>query len=494
MFQKNVWCYGVVDVRDGYGLVRHGIIVDLVEDGGDLLVDFDYPGHHADRVPLSICVAFQQKFKKGPYVDKPAIGQQVQILHQRSPDQPWSWYPGEICLQIADSSRLNPHSLVRCVIDGETIFEFVDANRIQVATEYCLTNKSLRGSRSARFHDEFPRQNIHFRKHRVKTNFYPGIRYLAETPGFRETWNKLTSTMFVRAEVLPDLQLFMHYVTASKHKHELTADDCLKVLLKLDSLLGYHKRKREKRVRDYDQKDEEEKRQRMKLANPGEILPQTQAGDFENDTAALSHLPPELLTETLDYLSAERRTRCRRVCRNWDTIITCSSSVRIEINAASPRMRTALAWALYKTVCTTTTVRVLTVFQLDRLIYPPANNIVPLVATMLAVMNATVRVIVLAHMSANYRDVLPAPPARNLLPSWSWRALCRKLILAEVFLVISEKCSEGDVLTSLQEFRHVKDILWLKNELPKGFVGEFNMRSTVLRLRRSVMNMTKTSC
>ncbi|XP_055348400.1 uncharacterized protein LOC129595420 [Paramacrobiotus metropolitanus] len=501
MFRKHIWRYGVVDVRDGNGLVRHGVIVDLVEDGGDLIVDFGYDGHHDERVPLTSCVAFQQEFPYGMHFGsrKPAIGQAVQVLHQRSSDQPWCWYPGRLLVQVDDHSLgegyMHAHSLVKVVIDGEPSVEFVDTHRIQVATECSLTDKALRVARSSRFHDKFPRQNLHFRKYRLETKFYPGICQLAETPGFRDTWSKLTNTMFVRIEVLPDVQLITHYITSSKYKREIAEEDCLKVLRKMDFLFGYHQKRRQKRVREYDQEDSGEKQQKTKNNNPSEIFSQTK--DSENDclsTTALSHLPPELLTEILGYLCAERRTRCRRVCHGWDSIITCSPSVRIEFDGASPGMRIALAWALYKTFSTATNVRVLTVSHCARWIR--YENIVPEVAAILNAMQVTVPVIVLTHMSAEYRDVRPEPPPRERQPVWSWRAVCRKLVLADVDLVMPEKCSREEVLTDLRGFRHLKGGLWLKTGsdwITREYYDHAEVgKSEILRLRRSVKNMTET--
>ncbi|XP_055348415.1 uncharacterized protein LOC129595431 [Paramacrobiotus metropolitanus] len=306
--------------------------------------------------------------------------------------------------------------------------------------------------------------------------------------------------MFVRIEVLPegpDRQLIIHYITSSKFKREIAEEDCLKVLRKLEFLFGYHEKRRQKRVREYDQ-DDKDKPQKLKNEDPGQIVSRTEDVDSGNDCSStgLSHLPPELLTEILGYLCAERRTRCRRVCSGWDNIVTCSSSVRIEIDAAPTRARIALAWALYKTFSTASNVRVLTFAQYVCTTF--WENIVPEVAAMLSAMKVTVPVIVLTHLSVEYRDVRPAPPPRERQPVWSWRAVCRKLVLADVALVMPERCSLDEVLTDLQGFRHLIAPLWCRTDAHRITREYYNRvdsgKSEILRLRKSVMNMTETSC
>ncbi|XP_055348399.1 uncharacterized protein LOC129595419 [Paramacrobiotus metropolitanus] len=470
MFKKGVWRYGVVDVKDENGLIRHGMIVDVVEDDGDLIVDFGYTGHHADRIPLSSCVAFTND-------DPRRVGVCVQFLSQRSTDQPWCWYPAKVLFRIHDP-YMYTYVLVEVEFDGQPTLAFVDHDRIRVTEAVCsLEQKAVLSDATQRaasqFCDKFPIGQLYFHKKRVELGWCPDVLVLAKRRGFRDMWNRLTHTMFVRIEVQPGIMI-LHYACAWKRSRITDAARCKERLRRADSLLDYHDRKREIRIEACHKNEKQRKRQKLttdtgsgySCVKPRRLNVHSLKGlvpaDASEGATQLWYLPLEVLSEMLSYLVVERKAMCRRVCRDWDALVIHSPTVLIELDPLATYVETTLAWMLYGTAKTRScSIRSLTVTVTQphrSRRHHARRNLIHITEDMLTVLGIQPQIILLSYIKdADYRDFLPPFQAEQPPPWWP---LCKKLLLVEVELAIPRNFSKDNVLKGFQSFGDM-DGSWL---------------------------------
>ncbi|XP_055348403.1 uncharacterized protein LOC129595423 [Paramacrobiotus metropolitanus] len=454
MFKKDVWCYAAVDVQDDNGLIRHGMVIDLIEDGGDLIVDFGYTGHHAERIPLSRCVAFTNNDYRRSRVDIA-----VQFLSQRNPDQPWCWHPAKLVVRVSD---VYSYALVEVDIDGQSTRVFVDGDRIRVTVEVCpLMQKAMlgAGTQRTRFYDKFPKRQLHFHKRRVELGWYPDVLAVARKLGFREAWNRLTNTMFVHFEAQQH-QIILHYISALKRQYVMDAAKCKEYLDHIKRSLDYKHRKREIRIDACRQSEKQCKRQKM-TADAGsgirrshrynaQSLQGLTSGDASDETT-LRYLPLEVLSEALSYLVVERKVMC--VCRDWDALVIHSRSALIELEPLSTHINTTLAWMLYGTAVTwSISIRwlIVTIPRRHRCRFV-SRHLVPVVHKLLIALRIKASIILLSYMKgAGYDDFLP--PFHSEQVQSPWFPICKKLLLVVVELSLPSNCYKADVVTAFRNF------------------------------------------
>ncbi|XP_055348411.1 uncharacterized protein LOC129595428 [Paramacrobiotus metropolitanus] len=295
------------------------------------------------------------------------------------------------------------------------------------------------------FYDKFPNAQLYFSKRCVEVGWFPDMLPIAEKRGFREMWNHLTHTMFVRIEVQPR-EITVHYVFASKRNRIMDAEKCKEYLGRVNSILNFHHRKREILIELY--KNTKRRKQQKRTVggdagnNPLRVKRRRQnaqslrgLGSADASDDLLRYLPLEVLTETLSYLTVERKAMCRRVCRDWDALVVHSRSALVQVDPLSQYLRPTVAWMLYGTARTwSTSIRTL-IFAATHphRCFFAGDDLIPIVKEMLTALRIKVHIMLLSHITeADYYEFLP-PFQSETPPPWS--PICRKLLLAHVILI-----------------------------------------------------------
>ncbi|XP_055348394.1 uncharacterized protein LOC129595414 [Paramacrobiotus metropolitanus] len=423
------------------------MIVDLVEDGGDIVVDFDYPGHHADRVPMSSCVAIAQT-----KISQYQAGLQAQVLLQHRPDQPWRWYPDSRILFVVhdgvyksqDGAIPALHALVEVPIDGEIIRLFTECGKVKLAMDWVpLTDRFQNNAGREVFCDQFPK-DLRFAKYCITLPSHPAVLEVLREQGFRGKWNRLTKSILVRADVVQE-----HLRCKPKFTYVSTTE------LQMD-------KPEFERLFAYAESGQTSAR---KKTRNGDSVVVDALTPFQ-DMLGLSRLPPELISEILSYCDAITWVMCRQVDRSWDAILSNRhySVVTIRTSSRVSRPKIRLALLVYHTVTVST--RCLVISARD-------NFSVRLVTDMLAALQIKVPLIVLARMTVGWGDLLMDALLVSALiregnPVVDWCRVCAKLELRNVDVIMPPmgvldmaKCT---MLTYLQKHHQMQGIRLQKKE------------------------------
>ncbi|XP_055351580.1 uncharacterized protein LOC129597905 [Paramacrobiotus metropolitanus] len=195
MFQRNIWRYGSVEVVDAKGLARHGMIID-VDKERDFTIDFDYTGHHAEKVSNR-----KYKISRGaPFTHSSSLeeDQVPRALFQSSPDHPWCWHPCTVLLQSFS------FSIVEINLGDRVVRDVLPWNRLRVVNPVqCdpggITNQYV--------------------KHSVRLPDSEGLRDIMKRNGFKRQWHQQTGTIFVKTD---ETRLF--YIAPADHA--MTRPEC----------------------------------------------------------------------------------------------------------------------------------------------------------------------------------------------------------------------------------------------------------------------------
>ncbi|XP_055348398.1 uncharacterized protein LOC129595417 [Paramacrobiotus metropolitanus] len=498
----NIWRYGVVAVIDDSGRIRHGMIVDLVADGGDFIVDFDYPDHHAERVPLASCVALQKRYPL-------PVGQPVRVLLQRQPDQPWCWYSAQLLALIKDGylAFQRESALVGVYADGDTFRDVVPCGTICGAEPWCPLTKKSR-SDTITYCDAYSRKNCIFRQHQVKLPNESVLFKLTEKEGFREEWNSLTTSVLVHIKLVAETLLIRYISTEKKAFGE---EHCKNLVLRISRTLNSPERKK------LAGESSHENRKRCRLDCDEALLPspKVDAAVIDGNDVPWRVLPMILVLESLSCLAVDQQMKYRQVSRDWNTVFatvtTASLHLYLEVDLSSiPVKRRRLAFTLSQTITSSTKTLIVTTAAENRRQAQFACEVVDCVAQVIAAMQIKIPLIILWHVAADFRDLIPYTPGFTdtaLLPSknrqyrerrWAWAGVCDRLMLREVLTLVPFDCAGETVLAGLKKFYAVEKHCWLYDHLAPGVcIGaaqwDAEYSKHVLRVAKSIMNTNTTA-
>ncbi|XP_055348417.1 uncharacterized protein LOC129595435 [Paramacrobiotus metropolitanus] len=269
----------------------------------------------------------------------------------------------------------------------------------------------------------------------------------------------------------------------------MDAAKCKEHLGRINSLVDSHHRKREILIEGYYKIPKRRKQQKLSVSGDSlrvkrrrQSAQSLKCKGLGSESILLSYLPLEVLTETLSYLTVERKAMYRRVCRDWDALIVHSRSALIQLDPLSKHLQTTLAWMLYGTAMTwSNSIRslIFAAIHPDRCFFA-SRYVIPIVKQMLAALRMKAQIVLLAHIKdADYSEFLP-PYQSETPPPWS--AICRKLLLAHVVLAIPLDYTEENVAAVFQRCGNM-DGSWLKTK------DEWSCDT--LRINRSTICSTK---
>ncbi|XP_055343723.1 uncharacterized protein LOC129591893 [Paramacrobiotus metropolitanus] len=433
MVKNDVWRLGAVDVQlEENGLVQHGIIADLLSDKS-LVIDFGYPGHHADVVSTTKC-------RDHGHIGDVVVGECVSTLFQRSPDHPWCWYPAKLLAydnqkDVYDNGNELQYAFVEIDVDGVLVRDVVPADRVEVVG------------------DGFQSAMKKYRKHTIELPDDQELKSLMSHPRFWKMWNREAKVGCGKY----DAGTLTYIVLDTK---AITTTQCVGVFQTVrNTLFSRYDWKRPcqeslptgaKKLKAETPDTEQEPEQHSVLSNlifP--LLPDFFRGLFAyhditpnlvqlaRDSSQMVFMLPEILVEIVCYLDVTNQQRSRRVCTTWNRLLISSSVViKVEVDL---KVYTApdsydrvyqyekLPLTLLKMVNQRTRALIITGRLYDKWTYTPFRAIV----AMLRAMNVRVPMIVINKRTIWANDLLDySDPLRVSFRS-GWRDVCGKLALID---------------------------------------------------------------
>ncbi|XP_055348388.1 uncharacterized protein LOC129595411 [Paramacrobiotus metropolitanus] len=506
MFKNNVWRYGVVDVIDDSRRIRHGMIVDLVADGGDFIVDFDYPDHHAERVPVANCVALQK-------LDPLPVGQPVRVLLKRQPDQPWCWYSAQLLALVKDTywEKERTSALVGVYADGDDFRDVVPCGTICGAEPLCQLTKKL-PTDTITYCDPYPRKNVCFRQHLVKIPNESVLFKLTERKGFRPVWSCLTKSVLVHTSLLAET-LVIRYISTEKKAFE--ESQCSDFIIRVKRVLNNQPERQNLKV------DAGQKKQKRRRLGCDEVIFPSVKEDIpviKDDRVVPWHvLPLALVLDSLSYIPVNQQLKCRQVSRDWDTVfatvITAALHLYLEVDTSRSRFtRRRLAFTLGKCVTSSTRTLIITTAAADRQQGRFAYAPVDCIAEVVEAMQIRIPLIILWQVAADYRDLIRYSrqavgsgyvSARTIAKyrdrRWAWPGACVMLRLQELRMLVYSRWHRESALAGLQSVSVAENYNWLDDEFSPGIYlgasavrGAAQFRANVLRIQKSIMHTAAT--
>ncbi|XP_055328471.1 uncharacterized protein LOC129581434 [Paramacrobiotus metropolitanus] len=387
MFNSSIWRYGTVDVKGDNGLVRHGIITDLI-DPRLFIVNFDYPDHHTEEV------SFSQLLLCRDGSHNIAVGNRVQTLYRTSPNQPWCWHPSTL-LAYSFAGR---YAIVEIDcdcgdIDGAVLREVVAEECVQAQGEWSALPWTEDCVRHWKHCVALPPPN-------------PEVTALAKRNEFWQLWNRKTRTIGVQ---LDDCRLI--YIAPMQDGAAVEDAECATLLQRLYGEIA--------------------SRNSIQIASSA-------LTDADTSPAACmnSYLSREILCTIFAFLSIDEQVKFRTVSKSWDALLMSHPvSSRIDIELADYRLEAhnyRLAVMLHRMVNKSTKTLFITGRSALRLRIGCRNHcLMNTIADVLQAKNIRIPLIVISEVSGRYLTF-----QGDSLSSWfrrtHWKCICLQLLLEKI--------------------------------------------------------------
>ncbi|XP_055349860.1 uncharacterized protein LOC129596559 [Paramacrobiotus metropolitanus] len=301
MFKNKVWLYGAVAVQDDNKSFRQGMITDVLPVERSFIVDFDYPDHHAEIVPLDRCFGPISPDFHG--LDSFAPGDSIEVLCRSREQDAWRWTPAIV---IAGSNET--FAFVEMERNGKTVRQVVSRLHVQNTAE---------------------RESIDFgRYQRYSVQLSRPLLQLASACSQEDLhwWNRRhgsdSPALLVKIE-----EGCLIYITRGPKPHSRFAPGNFEELAEIF-----------RRMADRSRGSENPRTSAPK----GRLHCGFEQGQKEPDTGILpacinAILPPESISHIFSFLEIRDRIRCRLVCRTWQDIsMLCVLPVKIEVCSYLP--------------------------------------------------------------------------------------------------------------------------------------------------------------
>ncbi|XP_055351895.1 uncharacterized protein LOC129598152 [Paramacrobiotus metropolitanus] len=400
MFENSqVWPYGAVDVRDGDGSFRHGLVIALIPEKG-FLVDFGYRSHEAEFVSFSRC--FGNEYN--PLACKKA----VEILWRGSKKDAWRWYPATI---VAGS--LYTFTMVEMYRKGKLVREVVRKWDLQRAEDRPLLDLNR------------------YRLHSVKLNL--PLKILAQKRSREDFrwWNRIYGRS--ANVILQNVEHGRLFYISSRSKEYFSPSDFWK-LAKVFRRMATRSAPRQMLSRFPHCISENvpvdtgrrfiDRKFLLNFCQRGQ-----KSGNLEAHLPCIDKvLPVELIGRIFSFLELRTRVKCRLVCKSWLNVLTFAPACAVVQIDLLLYYNDELSRALDRNITATTKKLILFSTAQDSNASDPLTTVIGL----LKLKGIRIHTICIAHFDVWTNDVLAFSSELNLKVRSEWSDVCDRLVLDDV--------------------------------------------------------------
>ncbi|XP_055348216.1 uncharacterized protein LOC129595287 isoform X2 [Paramacrobiotus metropolitanus] len=405
-----VWHYGAVDAQDKDGSFRHGFIVDMDPAEG-FIIDFGYPGHHAELIPFSRC------FGKIPqYLF--ASGDAVQVLWRSSDNEALCWYPAKV---IAGSYYT--FAFVETERHGKSVRE--------VVRKHCIMPL---GERPA-----LTRKN--YKRHRLPLNWIILILAKARSQQDFQWWNRQhghrSDTILVKVErgklifiahsssAVTSSEFVTYTTKDSRWPRSWSLTEVFRIMANRVTFceLSIWRRAGSKR---------RGRRLSSKSGVASKFRPRYRYRPCPNN-----YLPVEIFRRIFSFLEFREQVKCCSVCKFWHTILTTCSRLEFDLQTYG---HDDLALAFDKNISEFTRKIILSgnIFIVNckpnAWYYSRLFNPVAILTGLLKAKSIKLQTITISDWHVWAPDVLSWSRSLTLQFRSDWKDLCDKLVLDNVYM------------------------------------------------------------